>query len=125
MSEDLVSLRMMVIGAAQPDQVLWRQAMALASVMIDLTIHDAATAATVRAKTGADICIVDASLSDANKTAVVASARAAQPAPLIFVSAPKNTTRVEGIDGMLSKPANGGRESWLKFASAPNFPPAC
>jgi DNA-binding response OmpR family regulator len=106
MSEDLVSLRMMVVGAAQPDQVLWRQAMALASVMIDLTIHDAATAAEVLANTGADICIVDANQSGANKAAVIAAARAAQPAPLIFISAPKNTTRPEGVDGMLGKPAN-------------------
>ena len=51
--------------------------MALASIMIDLTIHNAATAAKVLATTGADICIVDASESDANKAVVIAAARGA------------------------------------------------
>ncbi len=106
MSEDLVSLRMMVVGAAQPDHELWRQATALASVMIELTIHDPLTAAKELAKPGVDICVVDAALSDNQKTAAIAAARAAQPAPLIFASGPKNTRRPEGVDGMLGKPAS-------------------
>jgi DNA-binding NarL/FixJ family response regulator len=103
--EPFGSLRIMMIGTAQPDQVLWRQAMALASVMIDLTIHDPLAAADALAKTPVDICIIDASLSDANKADVIAAARAAQPTTLIFVSAPKNIKRPDGIDGMLGKPA--------------------
>jgi CheY-like chemotaxis protein len=106
MSEDLVSLRMMVVGAAQPDQSLWRQATALASVMIELATHDASSAASALAKTAADICVVDAALSDPYKTAVIAAARAIKPAPLVFVSAPKGSPRLEGVDGQLSKPAD-------------------
>jgi CheY-like chemotaxis protein len=105
MSEDLVSLRMIVVGAAQPDEELWRQATAMASVMIELTTHDAASAAPTLKRTGVDICIMDAALPDPHKTAVIAAARAASPASLVFISAPKGAPRLEGVDGQLSKPA--------------------
>jgi two-component system chemotaxis response regulator CheY len=106
MSDDLVSLRMMVVAAARPDQELWRQAAALASVMIEFSTHDASSAAGALAQPGADICVLDAGLSDDKKSAVIEAARAAKPAPLVLVSAPKNTARVTGADGMLGKPAN-------------------
>lgn len=106
MSGDLVSLCMLVIAAARPDQELWRQATAMASVPIEFATHDAASAANAIVKNGADICVVDAALSDANRAAVVNAARAAKSAPLVFVSAPKSTGRVDGVDGMLTKPAN-------------------
>jgi CheY-like chemotaxis protein len=106
MSEDLVSLRMVLIGAAQPDQELWRQAVTLASVMIEFTVHDASSAARAVGETGADICIVDDLVSDATKTAVVEVARKAQPAPLVFVSAPKGAARTDGVDGQFHKPAD-------------------
>ena len=104
MSEDFGSLRMMMIGVAQPDQVLWRQTTALASVMIELAVHDPLTAAQALATTGEDVCVMDATLSDDQKTAVVAAARATQPSTLIFISGPKNTSRPKGVDGILGKP---------------------
>jgi CheY-like chemotaxis protein len=106
MSGDLVSLRMLMIGAARPDQELWRQAASMASVLIEFTAHDPDSAASGLAQTGTDICVLDGGLSDANKIAVVAAARAAQPAPLIFVCAPRGANRLDGIDGMLNKPAS-------------------
>jgi CheY-like chemotaxis protein len=106
MSEDLVSLRMMLIGTARPDQELWRQAVALASVMIEFAAHDASSATRALADTGTDICIVDAILSDATRTAVIEAARAANPAPLVFVTAPKGAARVDGVDGQFHKPAD-------------------
>jgi CheY-like chemotaxis protein len=96
---------MMVVGAAPPDEELWRQATALASVMIELATHDAASAAPKLSKTGADICVLDGALPDPHKAAVIAAARAASPAPLVFISAPNGAPRLEGIDGQLSKPA--------------------
>jgi len=104
MSEDFGSLRMMIIGVAQPDQLLWRQATALASVMIELAVHDPLTAIQALATTGEDICVMDASLSDGQKAAVVAAARAKQPSTLIFISGPKNSRRPKGVDGILFKP---------------------
>jgi CheY-like chemotaxis protein len=105
MSDDFLSLRMIVIVAALPDQQLWRQAAAMASVMIEFDSPDAASAVGALAKTGTDICVVDAALSDTDKTAVIAAARAAQPAPLVFGSGSKGA-KLAGIDGMLTKPAS-------------------
>jgi DNA-binding response OmpR family regulator len=106
MSDDLVSLRILVIAATRPDQELWRQAAAMASVPLEFAAHDAASAAGTLAKGGADICVLDSGLPDADKAAVIKAARAAQTAPLVFVSAPRGTIRYDGVDGMLTKPAN-------------------
>jgi len=106
MNGDLVSLRMLVFAAALPDQELWRQAAAMASVPLDFTAHTVASAASVFAKDGADICVVDGDLSDADQTAVIAAARALQPAPLVFMSAPQGSVRRDRVDGMLIKPSS-------------------
>lgn len=106
MSGDLVSLRMLVIAAGLPDQELWRQAAAMASVPVDFTAHAPASAASALAKDGADICVVDGDLPTADLTVLIAAARALQPAPLVFMSAPQGSARRERIDGMLSKPSN-------------------
>jgi len=106
MSGELVSLRMLLIAAAQPDHELWRQAALMASIPIDFTVHDSASAAGTLASGGADICVVDANLSDADKIAVINAARALTPAPLMLVSAPKGGVRPEGFDGTLTKPSN-------------------
>ena len=78
----------------------------MASFPIELIHHVPASAAGALAKGGAEICVLDASLSDANKTAMINAARATRPAPLIFVSALRGSPRLEGIDGMLTKPAS-------------------
>jgi CheY-like chemotaxis protein len=107
MSGDLVSIRIVMIGAAQPDQELWRQAAAMASVLIDFEAHDqVGSAAPAIAKGATDVCVLDAGLSDAHKSKAIAAAHATQPAPLVFVCAPKGVSRLEGVDGMLTKPAN-------------------
>lgn len=106
MSGDLVSLRMLVVGAPSSELGLWRKAATVASVPIDFESIDAKAAAAVLANGGTDICILDAGVGDDQRTAAVQAARAAQPAPLIVVSAPKGLDRIEGVDGMLVKPAN-------------------
>lgn len=107
MSGDLVTLRMLVIAAAQPDQELWRRGVALAAVPIEFSACDAASAvAMVSSTSGADICVIDYFLPDADKAAVIQAARAKQPRPLIFVSGPSGSARPEGIDGMLGKPSS-------------------
>jgi CheY-like chemotaxis protein len=106
MSDDLLSLRMILIAASRPDQELWRQAAAMASVPIEFANHDPASGARALAKGGADICVLDGGLTDADQAAVIKAARAAQPAPLLFVSASRGSVRYEGVDGVLTKPAN-------------------
>ena len=106
MSDDLVSLRMLLVAAAPSRQDLWRQGAALASVPIDFEAADAATARAALSRGGVDICVLDAALADADTAAVIKAARAKQPAPLVFLSAPRGSARPDNIDGALPMPAN-------------------
>jgi CheY-like chemotaxis protein len=103
---DLVSLRMLVVGASDSDCVLWRQGSALASVPVEFLAIDARSAPSILAKSAVDICVVDGDLPDDHKAVVVAAARAVKPTPLLFVSAAHRNARVDGADGMLAKPAS-------------------
>jgi len=104
MGGDLVSLRMLVVAAARPEQELWRQGAGMVSVPIDFVAQDAASATGTIANGDTDICVLDGALPDAFKTAVVTAARAANPAPLVFVSTTRGSPRLEGANGMLAKP---------------------
>lgn len=106
MSGDLVSLRMMLVAAAPPDQELWRRAAAMASFPIEFSAHEPAAAAAALAEGGADICVLDGGLSDSGKSAMITVARAARPAPLIFAYGSSDSARLEGVDGMLTRPGN-------------------
>jgi CheY-like chemotaxis protein len=101
---DLVSLRMLVIGASEPDCALWRQGTALASVPVDFSGMDAPLAPRALAEGNVDICVLDGDIPDAHKAIVVAAARAVKPTPLVFVSAAHRSARIDGADGMLTKP---------------------
>jgi CheY-like chemotaxis protein len=106
MAGDLVSLRILVVAAGLPNDELWRGAAARATVPIELEILDAAPAAALLARARVDVCILDADLSDANKTTLIKAARAAPPEPLIFMNGPKGTSRPEGTDGVVARPGN-------------------
>ena len=108
MSDDLVSLRLLLVAAVPPHQDLWREGAAQASVPIDFEAHDAAAAKAALRGGGVDICVLNAELADADKASVIKAARAKKPAPLIFVSAPRGSARPDNIDGVLPVPANGG-----------------
>jgi CheY-like chemotaxis protein len=107
MSGDLlVSLRMLVVTAVPSQQEMWQKGAAMASVPIDFSAADAAASTAMLSRAGMDVCIVDEALPDAEKKAVIAAARAARPAPLIFMSMPHGGQRAGDIDGVLAKPAN-------------------
>src|SRR5471032_1776007 len=108
MSDDLVSLRLLLVAAAPPHQDLWREGAAQASVPIDFEAHDAAAAKAALRGGGVDICVLNAELDDADKVSVIKAARAKKPAPLIFVSAPRGSARPDNTDGVLPIPANAG-----------------
>jgi CheY-like chemotaxis protein len=105
MSGDLVSLHMLVVAAAPSQQELWRQGAALASVPIDFTAADAAAAKAALKGGGVDICVVDTGLSEGDKTAVIAAARAEKPAPLLFASLARGDRTPEQVDAALVRPA--------------------
>lgn len=106
MSGDLVSLRMLVVGLAVSERELWRKAATVGSVPVDFDYVDANAAIPALASGETDICILDSGLSDDVRAAVTKAARAAQPATLVVASAPTGSNRIEGVDGMLTKPAN-------------------
>lgn len=106
MGSDLVSLRMLVIAAEPSDREMWHQGAARASIPLDLYAQDATSAADTLAKGDIDICVMDAALPEAYKTAMIKVARMVRPTLLMFVSAPYGSSRFEGADGMLAKPAS-------------------
>ncbi|HEY1475209.1 MAG TPA: response regulator [Pseudolabrys sp.] len=108
MSGDLVSLRMFLVGAAPPHEDLWREGAAQASVPIEFDAGNAAAAKAALSRGGVDICVLDADLDDTGMASVIKAARAKRPAPLIFASAPRGSTRPDKTDGVLPVPANPG-----------------
>jgi CheY-like chemotaxis protein len=104
MSGDLVSLRMLVVAAASSQQNLWQKGAAMASVPIDFVAEDAAAAKATLKRGGVDICVVDAALSEADKAGVIAVARETQPAPLLFASVARGSSRPDNVDALLSRP---------------------
>jgi DNA-binding response OmpR family regulator len=97
---------MLLVAAVRSHQDLWRQGVAMASVPIDFEAADAAAARAALSRGGVDICVLDAALADADMAAVIKAARAKQPAPLVFLSAPRGSARPDNIDGALPIPAN-------------------
>lgn len=107
MSSDLVSLHLLMVTASGPQRELWREGAAMASIPIDFDAGDAAAAKIVLAKGGVDICVLDQALSDDDKAAVIKAARRSKnPAPIVFVSAPRGSVRPDNIDGALPKATN-------------------
>lgn len=106
MAGDLISLRMLVVAAASPRHELWLKAVARATVPIELQMLDVAPAATLLSRARTDVFILDADLSDANKSILIKAARAAPPAPLIFMTGPQDASRPEGIDGVVARPGS-------------------
>ncbi len=106
MSDDLVSLRFLLVAADKSHQDLWRQGTVLASVPIDFEAANAGAAKAALRKGGVDICVLDAALGDSDRASVIKAANAAGSEPLVFVSAPRGSARPDNVDGALTKPAS-------------------
>lgn len=109
MSEDLVSVRLLCVAAAQSNRELWRQGAGQSSVPVEFESCDAVAAATILAKGGVDVCAVDATLSGDDLRDVIKAARAAEPPPFIVGFAPGENARVDGVDGMIARPADASQ----------------
>jgi DNA-binding response OmpR family regulator len=108
MSDDLVSIRMLLVASVRSQQDLWREGAAMASVPIDFEAANAAAARAALSRGGVDICVLDDALDDVDTAAVIKAARAKQPTPLVFLSAARSSARPDHIDGALPTPANAG-----------------
>ena len=102
----LVSLRILLVSASLRDRDLWLHAAANASLPIELEPLEVAPAATMLARNGADICVLDADLAESHKAILIKAARTAKPQPLLFVAGPKGAPRVDGTDGVFVRPTD-------------------
>jgi CheY-like chemotaxis protein len=111
---ELLSLRMLLVGAPEAERDLWLRGAGGISVPVDLFAQEPAEARTTLQRQGADICIVDASLPEQTRAAVIAAARSSRPAPLVFVCGSGSRQSGQVIDGVLRRPTN--IEEAKKFA---------
>jgi DNA-binding NtrC family response regulator len=105
MSHDLVSLTMTVIGMADAERELWREAATMSSIPVDFSICDAADGVAALGNGGADICILDGTLPEPVMATTLTSIGALRPAPHVFVCAGRQGPRPDGVMSVLEKPA--------------------
>jgi CheY-like chemotaxis protein len=110
---DLVSFRMLYVAAKEPgrdvwkpDHNLWRQGAAMASIPIEFSVHDATVATAALKRGGIDICVMDASLSQDDKAAVMKAANDARSPPFTIEAAEVGAPRAKGAGAVLPQPAN-------------------
>jgi len=101
MSGELVSLRILLVGADPVRQELWRGAVVQASVPIDFEAVTASAARVALDRGGVDICVLDAALDGGDAASVITSAQAKRPAPLVFASVRRGGARPDAVDGVL------------------------
>jgi CheY-like chemotaxis protein len=102
MSEELLSLRMLLVGASKTEGALWSQGAGRASVPVEFYTHDPEQSA--MPKGGVDIFVVDAALSPAATGAIVQAARTLRPSPLVVMCGPRGMPRPQGVDGIIWRP---------------------
>jgi len=105
MSGELLTVRMLCIAANSPDVDIWRSGIAQASVPIEFSALDATAAAAQLLRGGIDVCLLDASLPEAEINRVIKAARAVDPQPFLAAFAPRGRARLEGVDGILRRPS--------------------
>jgi len=103
MTEDLLTLRMLMVGAPQRDCALWSLGATRASIPIEFLTRDPAKG---MPQDGVDIVVIDGRLSEVASAQVVQAARALNPAPLVVVCGALGAARPPGIDGLLPRPTS-------------------
>jgi CheY-like chemotaxis protein len=108
MGGEILSLRMLLVGAPPAERDLWLRGAGGISVPVDFFAQEPAEAQSTLGRQGTVICIVDSGLPSAAKSAVIAAARSTRPRPLIFVCGAGHDQHAERVDGLLRRPANLG-----------------
>jgi DNA-binding NtrC family response regulator len=106
MSHDLVSLTMMVIGMADAERELWRQAANMSSIPVEFSVCDATSGIAALGNGGVDICILDGALPEPMRAAALASIKSVMPAPHVFVCAQGDCPRPAGVLSVFGKPSS-------------------
>lgn len=103
MSDNLLSLRLVVVSRTAEDHELFRQAAASAMTPIDIVTANSAAAAHGRLA-GADLLYLDASLSDDEIKATLAAARAARNPPFSVQLRSPGRAEPFAADALADKP---------------------
>lgn len=113
MSGDLVSFHLLFVAAKEPGQEhwrpehdIWRKAAAMSPVPIEFSAHDAFAAVVALENGGADFCVMDSALPDADRANIIAAGQLARTRPVTILSASVGTVRPQGIDLLLPRPAS-------------------
>ena len=115
MSDDLVSLRMLIVTPSSADRDLWRQAIGLAPMPIEFIEAEGLPAAQpLLARGAADIVLLDAGIPEPERSAIANAARAAASAPFIVIKA-QNDSVARGVDadGVVTKPSSVAEAQYL------------
>ena len=115
MSDDLISVRMMIVSKGSPDREHWRQATGLASLPIEAAeVETVAEAAQLLSRAGVDVLLLDAEFPEPQRSAVVRAARTSRARPVVVVCAAEDTDAA-GIDGdgVITKPSSVAEAQYL------------
>jgi CheY-like chemotaxis protein len=115
MSEDIVSLRMLIVSQSPEDRGMWRQAAALAPMPIEMIEADALASAQPTLRLGAaDIVLLDSEVPEPDRSAIAAAARTAASAPFIVLIAPsESAARGVDADGLINTPSSLAEMQYL------------
>jgi len=105
MTDDLLSLRVVVVSNAKEDLDLFRQALATLPVPIEVATADDAAAASNELRQGADLLYIDAGLGGADVAQCIAAARAARNRPFsVLLTINETGTPEFPTDALAAKP---------------------
>ena len=104
MADELLTLRVLLIGGADTDREIWLQGASRSSVPLEFFSQGQNDE--IDARSAIDICIVHAGLSETAREGVVQAARLMRPPPLVVLSGGSTGERPGGVDGVVSHPQN-------------------
>ena len=104
MADELLTLRVLLIGGGDTDREIWMQGAARSSVPLEFVSQGASD--DIDARSAIDICIVHAGLSETAREGVVQAARLMRPPPLVVLSGGSTGERPAGVDGVVPHPQN-------------------
>jgi CheY-like chemotaxis protein len=105
MTDELLSLRAVLLSAAQNDHEMFRQAAATARVPVEIAECKSVTAACQAVVAGADLVFIDGAIANVATTQVVAVARAqGKPPFLVLLAAPDLAVEPLPTDAVAAKP---------------------
>ena len=106
MTDELLSLRLVVVSNSTGDHDLFRQAVSSAAVPIEIVTADSAASAKNGLSAGADILYLDDGLATADIAQTIAAARAARNPPFtVLLSVKENSDGPLAADALAGKPA--------------------